>query len=228
MIRPEREIFERVFRVLRPRTPVPEFRISFRPYADVNHVIRLRDGRVEAKLSDLLADAPPAVLEALATILIAKLYRKPIPKPHQDQYRRFLNHPAVQDRVHAMRQKRGRKWIGEARGEHYNLGEIFDDLNRSYFDNSLARPSLSWSRSVSRRALGHFDAAHQAIVISKIFDRAQVPRFLVEYILYHEMLHMKYPVVHQRDRRCFHTPLFRQQERHFPQYAEAKRLIEKL
>ena len=55
-----------------------------------------------------------------------------------------------------------------------------------------------------------------------------MPRFLVEYILYHEMLHIKYPVAHQRGRRCVHPPVFRREERSFSQYPEAKRLLEKL
>ena len=228
MTDPKREIFERVFRALRPRTPLPEFRISFRPFADANHVIRLRDGRLEVKLSDLLAEAPPEVLEAVATILVAKLYRKPVPQPCRNKYREFLNHPAVQQQAHTIRQKRGRKRIGPAQGEHYDLEEVFDDLNRRYFDGSLERPALGWSRAVSRRALGHFDATHRAIVISRIFDRPQIPRFLVEYILYHEMLHMKHPVAHHRGRRCFHTPVFRREERLFPRYPEAKRLLETL
>src|ERR1039458_8896359 len=50
----ERKIFEEAFRVLRPRTPLPEFEVAFRPYADVSNVIRIRDGKLTVGLSDLL------------------------------------------------------------------------------------------------------------------------------------------------------------------------------
>jgi hypothetical protein len=108
------------------------------------------------------------------------------------------------------------------------LETIFDELNATYFSGMLGRPQLSWSRSPSRTLLGHWDAAHNAIIVSRIFDRAEIPRLLVEYILYHEMLHLKYPVEHRRARRCVHSAAFRAEEKRFPHYAEAKRLLENL
>lgn len=223
-----KDIFEEAFRALRPRTPLPEIDVKFRRYADVNNVIRVRDGKLRVGLSDLLEAAPRTVLEAIAFILIAKLYRKPIPESYHETYRRFLNRKSVRSQAQEMRRDRGRKWIGASAGEHYNLEELFDQLNREYFDGALPKPNLSWSRTVSRRLLGHFDAAHNAIIISKLFDNAQKPRLMAEFIMYHEMLHLKHPVTHSRDRRCFHSSQFRADEKKFRRYVEAKRLIEML
>jgi hypothetical protein len=222
------QIFARAFRAIRPRTPLPEFEVRFRPYADVNNVIRLRGGKVEVGLSDLLEAAPPTVVEALAFILLSKLYRKPVPKRYQTRYRQFLNRRHIRDRVHAIRRVRGRKWVGEPAGEHFHLEEIFDKLNEKYFNNLLGRPRLSWSRTASHTLLGHWDAAHNAIIVSRLFDRSSTPRFIVEYILYHEMLHLKHPVDHRRARRCIHSAEFRSEERRFPHYAQAKRLLDAL
>ena len=228
MTHPSEQIFAEVFRAIRPRTPLPEFEVRFRAYADVNHVIRVREGRVEVGLSDLLEAAPPTVLEALAFILLSKLYRKPVPKRYQTRYRLFLNRRHIRDRAHAIRRVRGRKWIGDPAGAHFHLEEIFDELNQKYFNGLLGRPQLSWSRTASRTLLGHWDAAHNAIIVSKIFDRAGTPRHLVEYILYHEMLHLKHPVEHRRARRCVHSATFREEEKRFPHYAAAKHLLESL
>jgi len=225
---PGKEIFEQVFRNLRPRTPLPEFEVIFRPYADINNVIRLSGGKLRVGLSDLLKKAPRPVLEALATILISKLYRKPIPKQIHTRYRQFLNRQTVRRQAQKIREMRGRKWIGVPQGMQFDLSEMFDQLNRSYFDGLLSRPRLSWSRTASHRILGHFDSAHNAIIISRIFDRPETPRFLVEYILYHEMLHVKHPVIHHADRRCFHSSIFRKEEKRFPQFAEAKTLLNDL
>ncbi len=87
---------------------------------------------------------------------------------------------------------------------------------------------MSWSQAASRTALGHYDSAHNAIIISKIFDRPGTPPFLVEYILYHEMLHLKHPVVSRRGQRCVHSALFRAEERRFPKFQQAKRLLGEL
>src|SRR5690242_10296872 len=72
-------IFEHVHRRMKPRTPVPHVDLQFKPFAGMNHRVRLREGRLEVRLSDLLDGAPPEVVEALATILLGKLYRRETP-----------------------------------------------------------------------------------------------------------------------------------------------------
>ena len=225
---PRTDMFAKAFRAIRPRTPLPEFEVRFCPYADVNNVIRMREGKVVVGLSDLLEGAPTAVLESIAFILVSKLYRKPIPERYQDRYRQFLNRRHVREQVHVIRRVRGRKWIGSAAGEHFHLEEIFERLNQQYFAGLMQRPSLTWSRAASRHSLGHFDAAHNTIVISKIFDRSDTPPFAAEYIVYHEMLHLRYPVLHRRSRRCVHSAAFRAEEQRFPQFDKAKQWIEQL
>ncbi len=222
------EIFQSVFRRVRPRTSMPEIVVRFRPYADINNVIRIRDGKLIAGLSDILGGAPVAVVEAIAFILICKLYRKPVPPRHETRYNQFLNRGYVRKQLSIIRRVRGRKWIGDPAGAHYNLEEMFDDLNARYFQSLLGRPRLGWTRTASRTLLGHYDSVHNAILISKIFDRPGHPRWLVEYILYHEMLHLKYPVRDCNNRRKVHPPEFRAEERRFPHYEQANRLIESL
>jgi hypothetical protein len=228
MTSPGREIFERVHKAVRPRTPLPEIVVSFRPYADINNVIRRRADRIEVSLSDMLEGSPPPVLEAIAYILISKLYRKPIPEKFSTRYRLFLNRRSVRHQAHVIRRVRGRKWIGEPAGAHFHLEEIFEDLNLRFFGGMMARPTLSWSRSPSRTLLGHFDDSHNAIIISRIFDRPATPRWLVDYIMYHEMLHLKFPVEHRGARRCVHSPEFRAEEKLFPHYEQAKQQLKHL
>src|ERR1035437_10184760 len=73
------EIYARVFRELRPRAPLPDLRVEFRRFANADSFIRLENGRIGVRISDLLAGAPAPVMEALAHILLGKLYRKAVP-----------------------------------------------------------------------------------------------------------------------------------------------------
>ena len=57
--------------------------------------------------------------------------------------------------------------------------------------------------------LGHYDPSHNAIVLSRILDRSDTPRLAVEYVLFHEMLHLRYPAEHSGVRRCVHTRDFK-------------------
>jgi predicted metal-dependent hydrolase len=110
----------------------------------------------------------------------------------------------------------------------HDLECIFEDLNARYFGGMMARPALGWSRFRSRTHLGHFDPSHNMIVISRIFDDVRAPRLALEYVMYHEMLHLRYPVDHSGARRCVHTPEFKAHEKQFPQFKEAKALLKKL
>ncbi len=224
------EIYSRVHREIRPRTPLPRFVIEYRPFANMDSFIRREEGNaaVRVRISDLLEGAPAPIQEALAFILLSKLYQRRIPERYNRRYRLFLNRQDMQRRMLLLRQIRGRAPVTSARGKHYDLEEIFAELNQRFFHGLLARPQLGWSRQESRTMLGHFDPAHNAIIISRLFDRPDTPRLLVEYILYHEMLHLRYPVEHRHGKRSVHTREFRQAERAFPRLAEARRLLKTL
>ena len=224
------QIYRRVFRELKPRTPPPAFAIEYRPFANVNSFIRheISSGTVVVRMSDLLEGAPAPVHEALAFILLSKLHRRAIPEKYNRRYRLFLNRSDIQRKMLLLRQIRGRKRVSGAQGARFNLEEIFDDLNGQFFNGLMARPVLSWSPNESRTMLGHFDPAHNAIIISRIFDRPGVPRFLVEYIMYHEMLHLRHPVERHSRGRSVHTLAFKESERAFPRLEEARQLLKKL
>ncbi len=220
--------FLAVFRELKPRTPLPELEVSFFPFVHLNSTIRLRQGRILVRLSDLLEAAPEPVLEALAQILLRKLFRLPVPELYNARYRRFAGRPEIVARTQTIRAMRGRKQISSPQGKVHHLEEIFEELNQRYFHGLLARPVLTWGPAVARRMLGHYDAAHNTILISRVFDSNRVPRFLLEYVLYHEMLHLKFPVRMKGSRRCVHSPEFQAEERRFPQWREAEMALKEL
>jgi SprT-like family len=222
------DIFQKAYRELRPRAAMPEFRVEFYPFANVNNTIRLRDSRLHVRLSDLLAGAPENVIKAIAHILLAKVYRHPIEAVQAGRFRRYVGGKDIRAKTHLVRQMRGRKRIASPRGIAYDLEHIFDQLNDRFFHGLLARPQMTWSQVRSRRSLAHYDPAHNAIVISKIFDHVRVPRHAVDYIVYHEMLHLKHPVRLRGTRRCVHGPEFQAEERLFPELEKAKAFLKEL
>ena len=222
------QIFEVAYRDLRPRAPIPPLDIRFRRFVSLNTTIRLREGKLLVRLSDLLQAAPESVLEAIAHILLAKLYRKPIAPLHNDRYRRYTSSAAVAAQTAHTRQTRGRKRILTATGHHYDLDEVFETVNWRFFHGLLGRPVLTWSAHKARRLLGHYDSAHNTIVVSRVFDGPLVPRFAIEYLMYHEMLHLKHPVRVRGGRRCVHSREFQADERLFPELEQAKEFLKRL
>jgi hypothetical protein len=134
----------------------------------------------------------------------------------------------IATKAHLVRQVRGRKRIDSAKGMFYDLEEVFETLNQRFFFGLMARPQMTWSRLRARNSLAHYDPAHNAIVVSRIFDHPQVPRYAVEYIVYHEMLHLKHPVKLRGSRRCVHGPEFQAEEKLFPELEPAKLFLKRL
>jgi hypothetical protein len=221
-------IFEQEYRALRPRAPMPPIAVRFRRFTSLNTTIRLREGKILVSLSDLLEGAPEPVLRAIAHILLAKLYRKPIEPAHNLRYKRFAASSAVARQTELIRRVRGTKRYLGPEGRFYHLEEIFDTLNLRFFGGLLGRPELTWSEHMATRSLGHYDAAHNTIVVSRVFDRPSSPRYAIEYLLYHEMLHLKHPVRMRGLRRCVHSPEFKAEEARFPQLAEALAFLKRL
>jgi predicted metal-dependent hydrolase len=207
---------------------MPPFDARFRRFTSLNNTIRLREGRIKVHLSDLLEGAPEPILRAISHILLAKLYRKPIDAAHDRRYHRFATSEAVVRQSERIRQTRGRKRISTAHGEHYNLEEIFDELNQRFFHGLMGRPQLTWSEHSARRLLGHYDAAHNTIMVSRVFDRRHTPRYAIEYLMYHEMLHLRHPVKAKNGRRCVHSREFQAEEKLFPELQLALKYLKTL
>ena len=222
------QLLHETYRELRPRAPIPEFELRFYPFANINNTVRLSDGRIRMRLSDLLEGAPESVLRAIVHILLAKIYRKPIEAVHAARYRRYVGSREMVEKAQQVRQLRGRKRLESAQGSYYDLDEVFESLNTRFFHGLLGRPQMSWSGERARHLLGHYDPAHNAIIISKVFDHPRVPRLAMEYIVYHEMLHLKHPVKLRGGRRSVHGKEFREDEMAFPHLEEAKLFLKTL
>jgi hypothetical protein len=222
------QIFARVFTQLKPRTPVPAVRVEFRKYANANSLVRWDQSGIHVRITDVLEGAPSGVLEALANILLSKLVRRPVPKIHAERYRRYLNRKEMRRSLQLVQQARGRKFVSGGKGAQYDLEEIFEDLNLRHFHGLMARPLLGWSRRPSRVQLGHYDPSHNAIILSSALDRSTTPRLAVEYVLFHEMLHLRFPIEHRGARRCVHTREFKEAEAEFLSRKEAKELLKSI
>ena len=221
-------LFEEEYRAIRPRAPIPSIHIRFYRFTSLNTTIRLREGQLKIHLSDLLEGAPESVLRAIAHILLAKLYRKPLDPSHNTRYRRFASSESVLRQTERIRQMRGRKKISTAKGDYYDLEEVFETLNTRFFHGLMGRPLLTWSEHRARRLLGHYDSAHNTIMVSRVFDRKNTPRYAIEYLMYHEMLHLKHPVKVRGGRRCVHPREFQAEEKLFPELEQAKAYLKQL
>ena len=219
-------IFHRIFTRLGCQGRPPQFVVELYPYANLAHTMRLRQETAHVRLSDILRDAPVAVIEAAAAILLAQMYRRRMPAGLRDLYRQFALAHSTRRHIARVRRKRARRIVHDPRGAAHDLEPMFAALNLEYFEGNLRRPRLGWSTRPWRSQYGCFDPSLDQIVMNNRLDRADVPSYAVELILYHEMLHVKHPL---RAAACglqAHSAEFRAEEKRFKHYDRARKFLE--
>jgi len=221
---PLEKIFSAAHRELKPRTSVPQIRVEYFPFAGINHTAHLNEGRLRIRVSDLFQGAPDEVHRALALILLGKLYRKKLDGSVHRTYRAFILRTEIQERARIVRSTRGRpnRVTHNSQGRHFDLDTVFDRLNVEYFNGAVDKPKISWSAKRSRYILGRYDSTHHTIFISRVFDTPRVPAYVLEYVMYHEMLHLRHQTRIQDCRVIVHTAEFKEEERQFAGYEQAK------
>ncbi len=222
-----RDFYQNAFELLDDRKRTPEIDVSFYPYININHTIRVRGGRVYVRLAEICRDMPAIAHQALSYILVAKLLGKRVPPEARRIYTEYTRTPEMRERAAVSKKSRGRKQVTSPTGNVYDLDQMFDELNGQYFQGRLSKPGLSWSQRRTFRILGHYDSVHHTIIISCSLDEASVPEFVVRFVMYHEMLHIFHPTKHSNGRRYNHTPEFRRDERRFELFDAAEDWIEK-
>jgi hypothetical protein len=115
-----------------------------------------------------------------------------------------------------------------SQGHIHNLDTIFDRVNGSYFHKKLSKPQLAWSQTFTQRKYGHYEPSRDRVVLSRTLDDKRVPSEVVEFVMYHELLHKHQGEVWVNGRQRVHTPAFRREERKFKHYDLAQAFLAKL
>ncbi len=200
-----------------------ETRVRFEPGPRVWTVSR-SPGTYRWRLSPGFVAADEGDLEALPPV--AALRRR-APESAQDRIHAllesedFLATVAEIERIVAPRASR-------ARGRAHDLDALFDRLDATYFHGSIERPRLEWAPTLSRERFGFYLSMHDVVCMNPLLDDPAVAASVVEFVLYHELLHKKHGSRLEGGRRHVHTPEFRAEERLHPHFDEADRVMHAL
>ena len=142
-------------------------------------------------------------------------------------YREFSYAQPTRHKLLLLRQRRARRAEHRPAGSYHDLAPMFARLNHAYFGSALQQPRLGWSARIWKSQLGCFDPALSQILINRQLDGPNVPEYVVAYVLYHEMLHVKHPVKFARGRRESHSAAFREEEKRFVDYGRAMKFLDR-
>ncbi len=221
-------LFQRMFTRLGCEGRPPRFRVEFYPYSSLVLTIRRREEAVFVRFSDLLQRAPLGVLEGAAALLLSRLYRRRAPAVLIAPYLAYARSHRTRTRISRMRRGRVRPAATDPRGRHYDLEKLFEQLNASYFEGRLNRPNIGWSARSWRRQFGCYDPGPNQILLNRRMDRPGIPQFVVEYVLFHEMLHVKHPTRRSGCSLVSHSREFREEEKRFAEFERARRVLDHL
>lgn len=180
--------------------------------------VKRRGGTLRARVHHMFADAPDRVLRALARYIA-----------RADRYDSAMLGGFIEGnhwRIRAARAAGKRQVALDAKGSVHDLDEILDDLNRRYFDGAIdARVTWGAKAHPRRRQsikMGSYSVEDRLIRIHPSLDRDHIPRYFVEWIVFHEMLHQVFDIPKVNGRRRFHTSEFLKRERQFEHYDRAR------
>lgn len=172
-------------------------------------------GAITLRLHRVFLEADPETLGAIRKFL----QREDIPRAREQLRRFFLEHrqPAAPPPPSVRRLT--------PRGHFYDLEQTLASLNARYFEGRvLAR--ITWGRQVPSRSrrrirLGSYNFNSRIITIHPLLDRPEIPDFVLEQTIHHEMLHALLGVTRSGRRRILHSRQFRELERSYERFQEA-------
>lgn len=178
---------------------------------------RRRGALTCVRLHHMFTDADEPTVRAVARFLMDGQ------GPASRELTRFIE--SKRERVVPVLQAR----VSGKTAHYHDLHAILREVNSRYFEPAVdacigwARPARAVGRRRKRRSirLGSCLGGDRAIRIHPVLDARWVPRFFVEYIVYHEMLHDVLGMPERNGRRRLHGPEFRARERMFERYADA-------
>jgi|GEM_PF-2870404 len=206
---------------------------KFDSNTDMIYQWHLERNGLHVTISDIFRDSNRDFIESLAHVLLTRCYRMKCPNEHMHNYQRFFTSHEIIQRSRSLYLQRNKNIILTPQGRYYNLSKIFDKLNDTFFDGKLEKPILGWTKRVSYQTFGFCIRQFNTIIINRVLDDYRVPSYVIEFVLYHEMLHLKHRSIEiEADdgklKRFHHTNELWQDEIEFPLRHNAKLWISKL
>ena len=190
--------------------------VDFHNFRSLKHTIEWTPWRIRIKVNEHFRQAPDKIVEHLAIILLAKVYRVRVERNIRADYNNYVE--ILRESLPVKKHNRLDSY--KSMGKRFDLIKMFEQINDLYFENNLRMPTLGWSREKSYWRLGFYDKERNLLVISRVFDQSGIPEEVVQYLLYHEMLHIHFPSDRKNGRRVIHPPKFRKTEKQFPHYED--------
>jgi len=199
----------------------PRVRVNKRPSLGFSY--SLEPGQLRVDISDILLErSPDEVLNAIVELVLLGAYKDAWSSEKRRLFERHKRRLESDEKVIRELLTRDRTIRLRPSGNHHDLQARFDDVNQDYFGGKVPPLNLAWSSRVERTRWGYTDREQRLIVVNRQLDRPGVPRFVVDYLLFHEMLHIMHRGLVTEFGQEDHYISFNKEEKRFRRYDEAE------
>ncbi len=210
------------------RASIRRARVVFKPFRTTLYSFKIsRSGMAQVKFHVAFRSATEEVISQAAQLMLCRGRgtRRELRRAEYDAFVRAI--PAADFELPGAR--KGRQISVEGPGVHRSLEESFARVNAEYFHSQLAQPQLCWSPVQARRILGSYQERSDRLIISQLFDSPRVPLYVLDYLMFHELLHKFLGIGRREDgKRCMHGREFREIEKKFRHFKDAQQFLKKL
>lgn len=225
---PEAELCRRLNRLVRGRVRSVIFTENRRTILSVKPGRPGDFSQLVLRIHRCFQDAPDDAVQAVASFVESK----------KGSEKARLALAAIREHFsrHRSEQRPAPRRVLRSQGVALDLRQVAADLNERYFDNRL-KVEITWGKGpaeahrcqrarTSSLQLGSYSYEDRLIRIHRVLDQPGIPRYVVEAVVFHELVHAALPPVVRNGRRYFHTPEFRRREREYRHLAKADQWIQ--
>ncbi len=201
------------------------FKLEIYPYPSRLYNIRPAPQPLLLQLHEAMDYLPDAYCQKLAWFTAERRWRelKQLIRDYQASEPRYKE---LLDQFRNIKVSRAPE--NNTQGRFYDLEKVFQDCNQRNFGGKMPRPrGLTWSKRVNHSTMGTYNLNEDTVTVNRGLDQRSVPAYVVDFIMYHELLHKLLGVRTVGTRRHAHTPEFRKLEQAHPQYQQAQDFLKK-
>jgi hypothetical protein len=224
MKRSSQNDINQLFLVVGQRFGYDQVDAEFHPFKEFKTTWQRFGTRTEFKVTDYLANANSEILEEFAKCLFTRIQQRKS-EVYSEQIRHWLQSPYFIERNQPIYLRRSRNLLCSPRGVHYDLREVLESLLSQGLVKDDYSAFISWTDKPNRFRMGYCSILMKVVAISSILDSVDIPKYVTEYVLYHEMLHLEKGLDSMRSQ---HNADFRRLERRHPRFREAEEWLKRI
>lgn len=181
-------------------------------------------GRAEFKVSDYLSDADPGMMEDMARVLFSRMAGGGA-VGYPESINGWMTSEGFVRSKQPIYVRRSKNLSRSPEGKERDLRDSY----RRLVDQGLAVRDddvfMTWTKDPNVRRVGYCSVLMKVVAISSIFDNRAIPEYVLDYVVYHELLHIMagFDPFGRK-----HGPDFRREERKYPRREEAEQWLGRL